>query len=217
MIKRYLSAFSGRQLGMMLLGNLLLGVGIGIFKLSGFGNDAYNGFLMALEERTGIPFALLAMLMGGVLALVEFAFGRSFLGPGTVVTLLLAGPAATAFYELWTALAPPPSGLLFRLVVLAVGVAVTGLGLAMYQTANAGVAPYDSISLILAQRFPKVPYFWCRIGTDGLCAVLCFLFGGLLGLGTLVATFGMGPIVHWFSLRLERGMDGGKRDKPQTK
>ncbi len=215
MLKRYLSTFSGRQLSMMLLGNLLLGVGIGIFKLSGFGNDAYNGFLMALEEHTGIPFALLAMLMGGALAVVEFSFGRSFLGPGTVVTLLLAGPAATAFYSLWTALAPPPESLFFRLVVLAVGVAVTGLGLAMYQTANAGVAPYDSVSLILAQRFPKVPYFWCRIGTDALCAVLCFLFGGLLGLGTLVATFGMGPIVHWFSLRLEPWVNKEKADAKQ--
>ncbi len=65
MIKRYFSAVSGRQLAMMLLGNLLLGMGISVFKLSGLGNDAYNGFLMALGDRTGVPFALLAVLVGG--------------------------------------------------------------------------------------------------------------------------------------------------------
>lgn len=204
MIRKYLSSVSRRQLAMMLLGNLLLGMGISVFKLSGLGNDAYNGFLMALGDRTGVPFALLAILFGAVLAVVEFAAGRSLLGAGTVVNLLLAGSSASVFYSVWTALIPPPHALPLQLAVLAVGVAVCGLGLAMYQTADAGVAPYDSMSLILSRRFPRIPYFWCRIGTDSLCAVLCFFFGGLLGLGTVVAAFGMGPVTHLFSRLLER-------------
>jgi len=203
MIKRYLSDVGGKRLGVMALGNLLLGMGISVFKLSGLGNDAYNGFLMALGDRTGVPFALLAVLVGGVLAVVEFLFGRSLLGVGTIVNLLLAGSSASVFYGVWTALAPPPEALPLQLVVLAAGVAVTGLGLAMYQTANAGVSPYDSMALILSQRLPRVPYFWCRIGTDGLCAVLCFLLGGLLGVGTVVAAFGLGPVVQGFSQLLE--------------
>ncbi len=215
MIKRYVSSVSGRQLAMMLLGNLLLGMGISVFKLSGLGNDAYNGFLMALGDRTGVPFALLAVLVGGVLAVVEFCFGRSLLGVGTIVNLLLAGSSASVFYGVWTTLAPPPNALPLQLAVLAAGVAVCGLGLAMYQTANAGVSPYDSMALILSQRFPRLPYFWCRIGTDGLCAVLCFLLGGLLGIGTVVATFGLGPVVQWFSHRLERWMGNSKKDSKQ--
>ncbi len=204
MIRKYLSGISRRQIVMMVLGNLLLGMGISIFKLSGLGNDAYNGFLMALGERTGVPFALLAILSGAVLAVVEFAAGRSLLGVGTIVNLLLAGSSASLFYSVWTALVPLPQTLPLQLVVLAAGVVVCGLGLAMYQTSDAGVAPYDSMSLILSRRFPKIPYFWCRIGTDSLCAVLCFLAGGLLGLGTIVAAFGMGPVTHLFSRLLER-------------
>ena len=35
----------------MLLGNLVLGLGVAVFKLSGLGNDPYTGMVMALGER----------------------------------------------------------------------------------------------------------------------------------------------------------------------
>ena len=60
------------------------------------------------------------------------------------------------------------------------------------------VAPYDSISLIMADRWSKFPYFWCRVFTDGLCALVCRLSGGIVGLGTLVGAFGFEPFVQFF-------------------
>ena len=44
-----------------------------------------------------------------------------------------------------------------------------------------GVSPYDATALILDRRLPRVPYFWCRIFTDGSCALICFLSGGIVG------------------------------------
>ena len=72
-------------------------------------------------------------------------------------------------------------------------------GLSMYQTADLGVSPYDSMALILDRRLPRVPYFWCRIFTDGLCALVCYLAGGIVGLGTLVTAFGFGPVIAFFN------------------
>ena len=34
----------------MLIGNIILGLGIAIFKLSGLGNDPFSGMVMALAE-----------------------------------------------------------------------------------------------------------------------------------------------------------------------
>ena len=47
---------------------------------------------------------------------------------------------------------------------------------ALYQTADVGIAPYDALSLLLARKLP-VPYFWCRIFTDGVCVGVAFLLG----------------------------------------
>ena len=58
-------------------------------------------------------------------------------------------------------------------------VLVTALGASLYQTADLGIAPYDDLSLGLRDYTP-CPYFGCRIFTDALSALLCWLLGGLV-------------------------------------
>ena len=64
-------------------------------------------------------------------------------------------------------------------------VLVTALGASLYQTADLGVAPYDYLSLGLRDHTP-FPYFGCRVFTDALCALLCWLLGGLVGIFIIV-------------------------------
>ena len=61
------------------------------------------------------------------------------------------------------------------------------------------IVPYDALALILDRKLPKLPYFWCRILCDGSCALICFLAGGIVGLGTLVSAFGFGPVIAFFN------------------
>ena len=77
-------------------------------------------------------------------------------------------------------------------------VLVTALGASLYQTADLGIAPYDYLSLGLRDYTP-CPYFGCRIFTDALSALLCWLLGGLVGLGTLICAFCLGPFIQFFN------------------
>ena len=47
----------------MLVGNIVLGLGIAIFKLSGLGNDPFSGMVMALAEVTGIEYAVFLIIL----------------------------------------------------------------------------------------------------------------------------------------------------------
>ena len=76
-------------------------------------------------------------------------------------------------------------------------VLVTALGASLYQTADLDIAPYDYLSLGLRDYTP-CPYFGCRIFTDALSALLCWLLGGLVGLGTLICAFCLGPFIQFF-------------------
>ena len=80
---------------------------------------------------------------------------------------------------------------------------------ALYQTADVGIAPYDALSLLLARKLP-VPYFWCRIFTDGVCVGVAFLLGGLIGLGTLVCALALGPFVAFFTRYAAQAMVFGR-------
>lgn len=197
MIKSYFQKIGFRRILIMLLGNLFLGMGVSIFKFSGLGNDAFNGMLMALADCLDVPYARFFVVFSIGLFVVEFFAGKHFIGIGTIINTFLLGYIVTFFYDVWAFLFPIPEAIAFRIAVMLIGVIICSLGISMYQTPDVGVAPYDSLSLIMAKRWPKIHYFWCRMLTDGICALVCFFAGGLIGIGTLVAALGFGPFVHF--------------------
>lgn len=203
-MKGYINKADTKRLIIMIVGNVFLGMGISIFKLSGLGNDPFSGMVMALAECIGMTYANFLILLNLVLFVIEFITGRRFIGAGTFVNAILLGYIATFFYNTWLNLLGEPQLLWQRVVIVAIGVVVCSFGVSMYQTSDVGVAPYDSLSLIMRDNFPKISYFWHRMFTDALCALICFLAGGIIGLGTLVSVFGLGPIIHFFDVNFTK-------------
>ena len=173
----------------MCIGNIILGLGIAIFKFSGLGNDPFSGMVMALSDRAGIEYAVFLIMINTIVFIVEFILGRKLIGLGTFVNALLLGYVVTFFYNLIVSAAGEPGQLLQRILIVCIGVIVTSFGVSMYQLPKQGVAPYDSMSLIMTERLKKIPYFWNRVVTDAFCALMCWLAGGIVGLGTLVSAF----------------------------
>ena len=182
----------------MCIGNIILGLGIAIFKFSGLGNHPFSGMVMALSDRAGIEYAVFLIMINTIVFIVEFILGRKLIGLGTFVNALLLGYVVTFFYNLIVSAAGEPGQLLQRILIVCIGVIVTSFGVSMYQLPKQGVAPYDSMSLIMTERLKKIPYFWNRVVTDAFCALMCWLAGGIVGLGTLVSAFGLGPFVQFF-------------------
>lgn len=205
-----------KRLTIMLIGNVFLGMGISIFKLSGLGNDPFSGMVMALADTSGIVYARFLILLNLSLFVVQLIWGRRFIGAGTVVNAVLLGYFATFFYDIWINVLGEPQLLWQRVVTVAIGVVVCSFGVSLYQTSNVGIAPYDALSLLMRDRFPRVSYFWHRMFTDALCALICFLFGGIIGLGTLVCMIGLGPIIHFFNVYFTEKLLAGKNATPKT-
>ena len=83
MLAGYFKKIGMRRFTVMAIGNLFLGMGISIFKLSGLGNDPFSGMVMALSDRTGITYALFLVMVNAVLFLYEITAGRKLIGAGT--------------------------------------------------------------------------------------------------------------------------------------
>lgn len=197
----------------MLLGNIILGLGIAIFKFSGLGNDPFSAMMMGLADLTPISYALLTALLNTLIFLVELIFGRHYIGFGTLVNWVLLAYFVTFFYNTLTSFVAAPDQLPIQFICMILGVIVVSFGVSLYQASDSGVAPYDSVSIIMADRLP-VPYFFCRLATDIVCAGVCFLAGGLLGIGTIVCALCLGPFVHFFNQKITyRVMDYKENSK----
>ncbi len=197
-IKTYFAGVGWNRIMFTILGNVFAGMGIGIFKLSGLGNDPFSGMNMALSADLHMSYPLFQVLINIIFFIVQFIFGRHYIGIGTIVNAVFLGYFCSFFYWLFSMMFVPHT-LVLQLITLAAGIVICSFGLSMYQTADAGVAPYDSFAIILDEKLPKIPYFWCRIFCDGCCALVCFLAGGIIGIGTLATTFGFGPVIHFFN------------------
>ena len=202
MISEKLKQINWGRVILMCIGNICIGMGIAIFKLSELGNDSFSGMNMAVSECIGISYAHFVVLINVCLFVLEFIFGRKYIGLGTIINAVFMGYIATFFYNIFLGLIGRPAGWTEKICIMCVGVLIISFGLSMYQMPNVGVAPYDSLSLIMAEKFKKVPYFWCRISNDAVCALVCFLTGGIVGLGTLVSTFCLGPVIQFFNVHV---------------
>lgn len=198
-LKSYFQKAGMKRICMSLAGNLLVGVGVAIFKVAALGNDPYNGMNMALSELLSLPYPTLQILVNILFFAIQLLAARELIGFGTVVNIFLIGYIVNFTYGLLIQILGSPGSFALQLIAMVIGMLICSLGLSLYQCSEMGTAPYDALALILDRKLPKLPYFWCRILCDGSCALICFLAGGIVGLGTLVSAFGFGPVIAFFN------------------
>ncbi len=187
-----------RRVLVMTFGILLMGLGVSLFKLSVTGNDPSSAFSMAVAARVGLPFSVTLSIVNCIWFISEITLGRHYIGIGTFVNWFGVGIFADMFLAIAGKLNFAPEPLPLRLLVMVAGILVLSCSCAIYQTADVGVAPYDAMSLIMDERLP-LPYFWCRIIIDTAAAILAWLLGGIIGIGTLVCALGLGPFITFFT------------------
>ena len=189
---------TARRVVGMVAGIVIIALGIALFKQSHLGNDSISALNMRLAELLDISLGTQNLCTNILFFLLEFWFGRKYIGLGTFVNGICIGYIVTAFYDPIHAHFGDAPSLAVQLAWVIAAVLVTALGASLYQTADLGIAPYDYLSLGLRDYTP-CPYFGCRIFTDALSALLCWLLGGLVGLGTLICAFCLGPFIQFFN------------------
>ena len=174
-MKQQLANLRTRRFWLMMLGLVIMSAGIALFRLARLGNDPFTGMCFAISDRFSVS-----------LGHVELAINA----------ILFVGYVVEFFSNLFEKLYQP-SGLAAQIVVCMLALLITCLGCSLYLNADMGASPYDATALALAHHTP-VKFFLCRMATDGLCAVACWQLGGILGLGTILAAFCMGPFISMF-------------------
>ena len=208
-MKEYLSSIGLRRILGMVIGNVVLGIGIAVFRTSLLGNDPYSAMVMAGADHLPIAYSTLLLIVNALIFFVEIKWGRNYIGLGTFVNWFLLGYVASFFIDVFAVLQIPERGIWIRLLTVVAGVLVVSLGVSLYQSADLGISPYDSLSIIISGHCP-VPYFWCRLATDVVCTAVCFALGGIVNIGTAVCAFGLGPFIHFFDKNVSARVLGKK-------
>ena len=197
----------GRRIAMTVIGVMLNGVLVGLFKVSRMGVDPFQVLCAGLDAVIPIPFGTLYALLNLILLLGMFFADRRYIGLGTVINMLFLGYVAQAAQTFFQFLFPDPS-LAARLGMLLVAVPFLCLAGSLYITSDLGVSTYDVWALTLDRR-TRFPFRFLRMGTDLLCvalgfALLGFTPAGMIGLGTIITAFFTGPLIDFFNRKISR-------------
>lgn len=202
---RIFNAYNIRRFFVMLAGIVLIGISIGFIKLAGIGVDPCTSCMMGIEGVTSINYAIVLIFFNAIFLIIEFVFSRHLIGIGTIVNGLCIGSIVniTSFYIEkfsnkfnihieWN--------IFTSVLVLFLAMIVMSFAVALYQVADMGVAPYDSLSLIAAER-TGIKYFIVRVTIDAISVAVPIILGvidGVVGVGSIILVFGVGPFVQIF-------------------
>ena len=186
---------AGRRMAALLASVVVMGFGVAVFKLVGFGTDPCSTFNLGLANCTGLSFGTWQLLMNLVLCIPVLCCDLSRIGVGTLANMLVVGYSADWILSLLSPHLSPESPLGLRLVLFAVSMAVFLLAAAFYIASDLGVAPYDAVPQMIARRVRRLSARVVRILWDIAFLTAGFLMGATVGLTTVLTGFCLGPAI----------------------
>lgn len=191
------------RISVLMLGLTVAHLGVSLFLLSDLGSDPFNVFVQGLYRTLDRTLALSWLSHGRthvavslLIILVLLFADRTYIKIGTALCMLFGGPIIDFFSAL---LAPllVGAGLPVRLCLLVAGCVILAFGMTIVIRSDAGTGPNDLVALVLSEK-RGWPFSWTRVCVDALFALLGFLLGGVVGAGTLVCMFLVGPVAGVF-------------------
>mgnify|MGYP001358511196 CR=1 FL=1 len=180
-----------RDLLVIQVGFAMFAFAIAIVIRANLGASSWAVLEVALAQIFHITPGTAAVLVGALVLLIAL-FLREPIGWGTVVNILSIGPWEDLF--LW--LLPAVGGnLSLQLLYLTVGLIAMSTGSAIYIGINAGAGPRDSLMMAVARTTP-LDVRSARIIIETAVVAVGWMFGGPLGMGTVLFSLLIGPGVQ---------------------
>ena len=186
-----------KRIIMMLIGNVILGMGAGMLRAANFGVDPYQCFVLGIDNVLKLGYGTTFVIVNAVFLVLMLLLARKMLNLGTLVNMFFLGYIIDFSYSILMNITPEPN-MVIRIIYFVISILLITFSSAVIYTADMGVSTYDWIALKTAEVQKKVSFKWCRVGTDLVCVIVGFIFSIIPGIGTIVTAFLLGPLESFF-------------------
>jgi|TARA_B110000444_G_C18542914_1_gene456587 uncharacterized protein len=171
------------------LGLIFFGFGEGLLIVSGIGASPWNVLHQGIAINLGLSVGTIAFLVSFLVLLLWFFLDQK-IGIGTIFNFIIIAimiDVTIYFFE-------KPEIFFFKFVMVIGGILIVGFGTAMYLIANLGPGPRDGLMTGLQEK-TNAPIALVRAFIEITVVLFGWLLGGVVGIGTLMFAFGIGPSV----------------------
>ncbi|MGE6613489.1 YczE/YyaS/YitT family protein [Peribacillus sp. NPDC076916] len=193
------------------LGLTFFGLGNAIaVNVQSLGLHPWEVLNVALFERFGFTIGTWSVMCGLVLVLIAFVVDRKYINIGTFLNALSIGPIMDFFLHL-NILPHETEYWWLNILILLMGIIITGIGGGIYVAAGIGAGPRDGFMLSVSEK-TGLSVSWARIVVESLILIIGFILGGPVFIMTFAYTFIQSPIFQ-FSMKLMRSFIASLKQK----
>lgn len=187
------------RLKLTIIGVVLIAIGVAFLKGSGLGIDPFTSMTLSISEAIKSSLGVFQLKVNIGLFFIVLLAGRKYIGVGTIVNMVFVG----FIVDFLSLIIPNAYNIELRIMFTIIGIIITCLGVALYSSADLGVAPYDAIGWIVEDvTNHKIKFKVSRIFTDAICVLIALYYGGLIGINTAIMVFFTGPLVDFFKQKI---------------
>lgn len=179
-----------------LTGLVILAFGVSMTIKAGLGTGAWDALNVGLSETVGLTPGSWVVIVGIVLIFVNASLVKRRPDLGAVITLLITG-LLIDFWVLRVFGDLSVSGLPTQFAVFFLGMITLSLGLTIYLQAKFPLIPIDNFMMALRERFGLNLMVAKTLG-EVIALSAAFFFKGPIGIGTVIVTFAIGPLIQFF-------------------
>jgi uncharacterized membrane protein YczE len=177
-----------RRLGNLLLGLFLFALGIVVTMKANLGFGPWEVFHQGVSLKIGMSIGNVSILTGLFICVLVVLAGEK-LGLGTILNMVLIGLFMDRILAL--GIIPRMERFLPGLFMMFAGLFIISFASFFYIGSGFGAGPRDSLMVAL-ERKTGMAVGLCRSIVEGSAVMAGWFLGGPVGLGTVIAAFGIG-------------------------
>jgi uncharacterized membrane protein YczE len=173
----------------LVLGLILFGVGETLLITANQGVSPWTVLAQGLSFQFNLSIGVTTFIVSIIVLFFWYPLKQKP-GLGTLLNVILI----SIVIDLSTPILPYPKTLFYQIIQSVIAVLIVGIGSGFYLTANLGPGPRDGLMTGL-QKLTDKPIAFIRTILEVSAVLIGFYFGGVVGIGTLLFAFGIGPAV----------------------
>ena len=173
----------------LVLGLFLFAIGETLLITANQGVSPWTVLAQGISFQTNLSIGFTTFIVSLIVLILWYPLKQKP-GLGTILNIVLI----SIIIDLTIPILPYPKSFLFQIIQSIIAVFIVGLGSGFYLTANLGPGPRDGLMTGL-QSLTNQPIALIRTILEVSAVGLGFYLGGIVGIGTLLFAFGIGPTV----------------------
>ena len=174
---------------MLVIGLFLFGLGEAIIIGSGSGVSPWTVLAQGISSKTNLSVGMATFLIS-IFILIFWVPLKQIPGIGTILNAIIIASAI----DLTLGFIPKPDLIYLKILQASFGILIVGIGSGIYLASNLGPGPRDGLMIGLQQKTnTSIPLI--RTIIEITAVTVGWFLGGIVGIGTILFVFGIGPCV----------------------